>query len=397
MLNPFAAPIRGDLQEQTKGRKRGKRLSYQPASEVFLVLHDEKVGSDRRHASLPPLPHPSTTTKGGRARSKSAVGVTGERGDSNGYVNARARLKQLAEPSTQNEQKPRPAAHRATSTSAKRDLPPVPSKDPRNSRSPKSPLKSKPPNRSRFSKLLPSLPQDVVSSVKSSSTRSSPSKIDRSKMDDTIRQKTGSSQRSNRNTLPPTPEDLKFAKESDGKSMKTVSDIQEEPDDGQVPNTLPANREAYSLMKRLVDGRTRRFSFSRRRTSSKRDSDATLSSRFRPRLPRLAISAIAGRAPNSGIPSATTSVYSIVIQPGTPMSTRSPLVEVSKGTTTHVTEDELPERIKRIMKSRGGDLGGLSRSHASSSPIREESYHSDLTLTLGMLRTGNRGDSRGRA
>ena len=87
------------------------------------------------------------------------------------------------------------------------------------------------------------------------------------------------------------------------------------------------------------------------------------------------------------------SAFSIVIQPSDYSHMESPSQEtpvVSPG--LHVTEDDMPLRIKRILQKRG-DLGNCSSDLPSSTAFpRVSSYHEDLALTIKTLRNPLDGD-----
>ena len=84
------------------------------------------------------------------------------------------------------------------------------------------------------------------------------------------------------------------------------------------------------------------------------------------------------------------SVYSIVIQPSIPARELSPLSDTPSTSTAssglHVAEEDMPQRIRRILQTRGDFSFHISDSDRIPFPSLDHSYHADLSLTIQTLR-----------
>ncbi|KLO14631.1 hypothetical protein SCHPADRAFT_306233 [Schizopora paradoxa] len=360
------APVNGvPAKPGSSAKSRSRRAqSYQPTAEVILFLPEENGSNGSSAPSRHTSPGPTNGGRAATSRDSSRLGSTTNR------------------PSSPRTGKRRPSSmhrlslffSRLTATKlaakAKGDLPPIPSGKQGHNPTPLSTThrsRTKATQRSRYSKLLPPTPtstsgtttvfttSEVIVLQKDKAPRSNPRQSRRYGTEHTPRSR-----------VLDAPELLDQASAT-------------EQDTADAAHTAPPRstqrRSSFKSIGRKVTGK---LSISRRR---KNDTDGDWTSRMR--LPRLAIPGHMSRCPSTG------SAYSVVIQPTTPAGGRKSIWRSSKRLVeleAHVTEEEMPMRIKRILQRRGTDASEPPQVHVQESSTEGESYHTDLSLAIEVLR-----------
>jgi len=336
--------------------RSGRVQSYQPSAEVILFLPEEKGSNGSSSSSR--LTTPGSTNGGKVASSRLDLAKD----------HSSTSRTEMRRPSSVHVWSQRVSRVTATKLAAKAkgDLPPIPSA--RQSRSP-APLSTvsipsaRTAHRSRYSKLLPPTPIPVPGTPKDSTSTD----IFVLQRDKVLR---GNLRRSRRDGTDDTPALEALAR------TRAAEQTGAKADDTVRPNSAPRRSSLKSIGRKV----SRKLSIPRRR---KNDGDGDRTSRVWSRLPRLAIPGRMSRCPS------TASAYSVVIQPTTPAGRRKSIWGSSKRfleLDAHVTEEELPTRIKRILQRRGADASEPSQAHVNEPSVNGELYHSDLSLAIEVLR-----------